>query len=107
MRHVNTTSEDLQRLGMWLIVEEPQLRQVLDVTVETVLAVSKLDFWDEAKKSECSVETPFAFVKSPGVILNGVIDLLFGHEKHWPIIDYKTTLDSTNLEASHPRLPPT
>ncbi|WP_348263255.1 UvrD-helicase domain-containing protein [Telmatobacter sp. DSM 110680] len=101
MRHKNATSEDLKRLGMWLTVEEPQLRQVLAPAVNTVLAVSKLDFWDEAKKSECSVEAPFAFAESPRVILNGVIDLLFGHDGHWRIIDYKTDLDSTNLGASY------
>jgi ATP-dependent exoDNAse (exonuclease V) beta subunit len=86
---------------MWLTVEEPELRQVLDLAVKTVLALSKLDFWDEAKESECSVETPFAFVESPRVVLNGVIDLLFGHEGHWRIIDYKTDLDSSNLGSSY------
>jgi ATP-dependent exoDNAse (exonuclease V) beta subunit len=101
MRQKNATSDDLRRLGMWLTVEEPQLRQVLDLAVNTVLRVSKTDFWDPAKKSDCSVETPFAFADSPDVIVNGVIDLLFGHEGRWRIIDYKTDLGSTGLLASY------
>jgi hypothetical protein len=57
MSQKKTTAEDLQRLGMWLTVEEPQLRQVLELAVKTVLYVSKSDFWDKAKRSDCSVET--------------------------------------------------
>ena len=67
MRQQDATSDDLRRLGMWLTVEEPQLREVLDLAVDTVLQVSKADFWDEARKSEHSVETPFAFATRPGV----------------------------------------
>ena len=101
MRQKQATADDLRRLGMWLTVEEPQLRQVLDLAVKTVLQVSKADFWDEAKKSDRSVETPFAFAESPDAILTGVIDLLFGHEGRWRIIDYKTDVDSTDLVASY------
>jgi ATP-dependent exoDNAse (exonuclease V) beta subunit len=64
MSQKKATAEDLQRLGMWLTVEEPQLRQVLELAVKTVLYVSKCDFWDEAKRSDCSVEAPFAFAES-------------------------------------------
>ena len=63
MRQKHATAEDLRRLGMWLTVEEPQLRPVLDLAVNTVLQVSKAEFWDEAKKSDSSVETPFAFAE--------------------------------------------
>jgi ATP-dependent exoDNAse (exonuclease V) beta subunit len=86
---------------MWLTVEEPQLREVLDLAVNTVLQVSKADFWNEAKKSDRSVETPFAFAERRAAILTGVIDLLFGHEGRWRIIDYKTDVDSTDLVASY------
>jgi len=81
---------------MWLTVEQPQLRQVLELAVKTVLYVSKSDFWDEAKRSDCSVEPPFAFAESFNAILTGVIDLLFGHEGRWQIIDYNTDIDSLN-----------
>ena len=77
MRQQDATADDLRRLGMWLTVEEPELRAVLDLAVTTVLQVSKADFWTEAKKSEHSVETPFAFAARPGAMLTGVIDLLF------------------------------
>lgn len=101
MRQKHATEDDLRRLGMWLTVEEPQLRPVLDLAVNTVLQVSKADFWDEAKKSERSVETPFAFAEGPSAILTGVIDLLFGHEGRWRIIDYKTDVGLTNLVTSY------
>ena len=101
MSQKKATAEDLQRLGLWLTVEEPQLRQVLELAVKTVLYVSKSDFWDKAKRSDCSVETPFAFAESPNAILTGVIDLLFGHEGRWQIIDYKTDVDSPNEVTSY------
>ena len=102
MGQKQASSDDLRRLGMWLTVEQPQLRPVLDLAVNTVLQVSKAEFWNDAKNSECSVETPFAFAESPDAILTGVIDLLFGHEgRRWRIIDYKTDVGSTNLVASY------
>ena len=91
MSQKGATAEDLERLGLWLTVEEPQLRQVLELAIKTVLYVSRSDFWDKAKRSDCSVETPFAFAESPNAILTGVIDNFFsGHEGRWRIIDYKT-----------------
>jgi ATP-dependent helicase/nuclease subunit A len=101
MRQKQPSSDDLRRLGMWLTVEQPQLRPVLDLAVNTVLQVSKADFWNEAKDSDCSVETPFAFAESPDEILTGVIDLLFGYDGRWRIIDYKTDVGSTDLVASY------
>jgi ATP-dependent exoDNAse (exonuclease V) beta subunit len=96
MSQKNATAEDLQRLGMWLTVEQPQSSQVLELAVKTVLFVSKSDFWDKAKRSDCSVETPFAFAESPNAMLTGVIDLLFGQFGRWQIIDYKTDVDPPN-----------
>jgi ATP-dependent helicase/nuclease subunit A len=101
MSQKKATAEDLQRLGMWLTVEQPQLRQVLELAVNTVLYVSKSDFWAEAKRSDCSVETPFAFAENANAILIGVIDLMFGHEGRWRIIDYKTDVDSPELVLSY------
>jgi ATP-dependent helicase/nuclease subunit A len=90
MRQKSATSDDLRRLGMWLTVEEPQLRKVLDLAVNTVLQVSKADFWKEAQKHDRYVETPFAFMDGPATILSGVVDLFFGSGGHWQIVDYKT-----------------
>jgi ATP-dependent helicase/nuclease subunit A len=101
MRQKQASFDDLRRLGMWLTVEQPQLRPVLDLAVNTVLQVSKAEFWNKAKSSECSVETPFAFAESPDEILTGVIDLLFGYEGRWRIIDYKTDVGLTDLVASY------
>ena len=50
MRQKNATPDDLRRLGMWLTVEQPELRPVLDLAVKTVLDVSHAAFWNEAKK---------------------------------------------------------
>ena len=102
MLQKHATPEDLRRLGVWLTVEETQLRDVLDLAVNTVVQVSKADFWDQAKKSEfCSVETPFAFASHGDTILRGVIDLLFGHDGHWRIIDYKTDIGPADLVSSY------
>ena len=101
MRHKHVNFADLRRMGMWLTVEEPELRDVLDLAVNTVLQVAKADFWNEAKKSVHSVETPFAYAQDCNAILTGVIDLLFGHEDRWRIIDYKTDVGSTDLVPSY------
>jgi ATP-dependent exoDNAse (exonuclease V) beta subunit len=82
-------------------VEQPELREVLDLAVSTVLQVSQADFWNEAKKSDRSVETPFAFAERPDAVRTGVIDLLFGGEERWRIIDYKTGVGSAELAISY------
>ena len=51
MRHRTATREDLRRLAMWLTVEEPQLRAVIDEALDTVQAVASGAFWAEAKAS--------------------------------------------------------
>ncbi len=40
MRHKTATRDDLRRLAMWLTVEEPQLRPVIDEALDTVLTVA-------------------------------------------------------------------
>ncbi|MEO8660738.1 MAG: UvrD-helicase domain-containing protein [Bryobacteraceae bacterium] len=101
MRHTAATPFDLRRLGMWLTVEEPQLRPVLDLAVQTVLAVSEAAFWTQAHESDRSVETPFSFAIVSGALVTGVIDLLFNHEGHWTIIDYKTDVGVSELAGSY------
>ena len=94
MRHKSATRDDLRRLAMWLTVEEPQLRAVIDEALETVERLSGAEFWQLAKRHNRSVETPF-FVLEPGNRLtNGVIDLLFQTDKGWQVVDYKTDVPS-------------
>ena len=91
------TREDLRRLAMWLTVEEPQLRAVIDEALDTVQAVASGAFWAEAKASpECHEEAPFAVLESAeGVptVLTGVIDLVHRTGDGWKIVDYKTDRD--------------
>jgi ATP-dependent helicase/nuclease subunit A len=89
MRHQDATRDDLRRLALWLTVEEPQLRAVIDEAMETVERVAKADFWSAAQSDVHSVETPF-MVEEARILTNGVIDLLFETEAGWRVIDYKT-----------------
>jgi ATP-dependent helicase/nuclease subunit A len=94
MRHPGATREDLRRLAMWLTVEEPALRPVLDRAVNTVQKVAAADFWREAGAAHAvHAEVPFMLASAGTgrpVLLNGVIDLVFGDGASWQIIDYKT-----------------
>ena len=81
MRHDQVTHADLHRLATWLSVDEPQLRPVLDRAVNTVLAVSKAEFWHQAARGEHSVETPFTHTVRDREVVSGVIDLLFRGQK--------------------------
>jgi ATP-dependent helicase/nuclease subunit A len=101
MRHKNASYTDLYRLATWLSVEEPQLRVVLDQAVQTVLEVSKAEFWQTAVLSEHSVETPFMTREGPHQIVSGVVDLMFREPKLWKIVDYKTDVEPDNLSASY------
>jgi ATP-dependent exoDNAse (exonuclease V) beta subunit len=94
MRHQSATREDLRRLAMWLTVDEPQLRVVLDHAVETVQRVAQAEFWRAAKAGEHLEEAPFA-VAEGSALTNGVIDLLFNTADGWRIRDYKTDLALT------------
>ena len=97
MRHPAATREDLRRLAMWLTVEEPQLRTVLDKALDTVATVARADFWQAAQAGEHSAEAPFVIADAGGRLTNGVIDLLFRSDLGWQLIDYKTDVD---LDAS-------
>ena len=101
MRHKAATREDLRRLAMWLTVEEPQLRAVIDEALDTVQAVASGEFWAEAKASpECHEEAPFSVLEErEGVptVLTGVIDLVHRTGDGWKIVDYKTDRDARRL----------
>jgi ATP-dependent helicase/nuclease subunit A len=100
MRHKVSTRADLRRLAMWLTVEEPQLRAVIDEALDTVERVARADFWREALDGKHSVETPF-FVSESRRLTNGVIDLLFQSGAGWQVVDYKTdmALDAKTYDA--------
>jgi ATP-dependent helicase/nuclease subunit A len=89
MRQASSTRDDLRRLAMWLTVDEPQLRPVIDRAVETVQHVSTQSFWSVARSGLHSEEMPFTTCDGVG-LTNGVIDLVFESSDGWHIIDYKT-----------------
>ena len=103
MRHEHVTVEDLRRLGLWLTVEEPKLREVLGLAIDTVLQVAKAGFWVDAKAAPHAVEIPFAFMDdtTKHAVMNGVIDLMFERQSAWHVIDYKTDLDVERTEAAY------
>jgi ATP-dependent exoDNAse (exonuclease V) beta subunit len=91
MRHPQSTAADLRRLAMWLTVEEPQLRGVIDEAIQTVQRVARAEFWAEAQAGEHYEEAPFA-VAELGALTSGVIDLLFESAGRWQVRDYKTDI---------------
>lgn len=103
----SATRDDLRRLALWLTVEEPDLRGLIDQAIDTVVSVSKAEFWKEARNSaECHEEAPFAVLEKgdgPPTIVNGVVDLAYRLPNGWQIVDYKTDLgaDQAELEARY------
>ena len=89
MRHQGCSRDDLGRLAMWLTVEEPQLRGVIEEALATVQRVAAAEFWHAAAQSEHSVETPFITGRAKA-LTSGVIDLVFHARAGWQLIDYKT-----------------
>ena len=49
MRHKDASREDLRRLAVWLTVEEPQLRAVIEEALDTVERAARADFWQLAQ----------------------------------------------------------
>ncbi|MDP2322037.1 MAG: UvrD-helicase domain-containing protein [Acidobacteriota bacterium] len=99
LRHQDVTAADLRRLAMWMTMETPDLRPVIDDAVATVQAMSSKEFWAEAKASnECHEEVPFALkVAGDGAgvpkVINGTIDSVYRIGDGWKIVDYKTDID--------------
>jgi ATP-dependent exoDNAse (exonuclease V) beta subunit len=100
MRHPSATRDDLRRVAMWLTVEEPKLRTVIDEALDTVARIARAEFWQLAQRHEHSVESPFV-VSESGRLTNGLIDLLFRSGDGWRVLDYKTDveLDGKKYEA--------
>jgi ATP-dependent exoDNAse (exonuclease V) beta subunit len=100
MRHAPATRDDLRRLAMWLTVEEPQLREVIEEAIDTVEIAAKAGFWAEAQRHPRSEEAPFAVAES-NRLTTGVIDLLYEGAVGWQVIDYKSdrTLDENRYAA--------
>ena len=85
---------------MWLTMEEPQLRKVLDEALDTVERVRGQEFWRAAQSGEHSVEAPFMVATAPRQIMSGVIDLIHREPTGWIITDYKTDAESSPELAS-------
>jgi ATP-dependent helicase/nuclease subunit A len=91
MRTRSATREDLRRLAMWLTVEEPELRPVIDQAIDTVEQVAKADFWAEAKAAaEAYEEAPFAIKEGDAHVVTGTIDMAYRTPDGWRLVDYKT-----------------
>ena len=107
MRHKSATRDDLRRLAMWLTVEEPQLRAVIDQALDTVLAVATRRVLAAARASaECHEEVPFCVRETrDGVptVVSGAIDLVHRAEDGWRIVDYKTdrNVDAAELQIRY------
>jgi ATP-dependent exoDNAse (exonuclease V) beta subunit len=103
MRHKTATRADLRRLAMWLTMEEPQLRAVIEQALDTVEAVSHADFWPTARVSaEAHEEVPFSVRDDRAgipAVLSGTIDLVYRTDDgSWRILDYKTDVDADAAE---------
>ena len=98
MRHAGATRDDLRRLAVWLTVEEPDLRPVIEQALDTVQSVASASFWTEARASaEVHEEVPFAAREQDGAlpkVVNGAIDLAYRTPDGWQIVDYKTDRDA-------------
>jgi ATP-dependent helicase/nuclease subunit A len=107
MRHKRATPDDLRRLAMWLTIEEPELRAVIEEALDTVQAVSGAEFWKEARASaERHEETPFGMRVGGGAgtkLLTGAIDLVYRTRDTWHLLDYKTDTHAsdTDLRAKY------
>ena len=104
MRFPQATRDDLKRLALWLTVEDRDLRGLIDHAIDTVDAVKAADVWQQARAATSAhEEVPFALCESIGgtrVLTNGTIDLVFGTEADWHIVDYKTDLGADTAELA-------
>jgi ATP-dependent exoDNAse (exonuclease V) beta subunit len=106
MRHKGGTQDDLRRLAMWLTVDEPGLRPVIDEAIATVQSMTTREFWGQAKASpECHEEVPFAIaaaVEKDAVpkVLHGTIDAVFRDGASWRVVDYKTDADGAAVSLT-------
>jgi len=83
---------------VWLTVEHPDLRPVIEQALDTVQAVAQASFWKQARESaEVHEEAPFAAREQDGSlpkVVNGVIDLVYRTPEGWQLVDYKTDRDA-------------
>ncbi|MEO7189427.1 MAG: UvrD-helicase domain-containing protein [Vicinamibacterales bacterium] len=105
MRYPHATTDDLRRLALWLIVDEPPLRTVIDQAVATAQAVCASDALAAARVAvERHEEIPFAVARAdrgqPPVVVSGTIDLAYRTGDEWRIVDYKTDVDTAATAAS-------
>jgi ATP-dependent helicase/nuclease subunit A len=98
MRHKTTTRDDLRRLAVWLTMETPELRVVIEQALDTVQAVAQGEFWQEARASvEVHEEVPFSVKEEReglATVVSGAIDLAYRVREGWRIEDYKTDRDA-------------
>jgi ATP-dependent helicase/nuclease subunit A len=102
MRHRKATRDDLRRLAVWLTVEDPQLRPLIEKALDTVEGVASAEFWKQARASEeVYEEAPFALREEANglpTVITGVVDLVYRGADGWRIVDYKTDVDASSEE---------
>ncbi len=80
---------------------EPEEIEILLATVERVRSS---ELWERASRSRRRlIEHPFLVEWEPGVLLEGVVDLLFQEEDGWVLVDYKTDRDDAAFAKRRPR----
>ena len=77
MRHKAATRDDLRRLAMWLTVEEPQLRPVIDEALDTVERTAQRGFLAARAGGRALGGDAVRCRRVRRRLTNGVIDLLF------------------------------
>jgi ATP-dependent helicase/nuclease subunit A len=119
MRHPGATREDLRRLALWLTIEEPPLRALVERAIDTVAAVARDEFWRRAQDApERHEEAPFSVLEAPPAglqtpnagpdpgpiyvpnVLSGTIDLAYRDGDEWRVVDYKTDADATTADLA-------
>ena len=103
MRHPASTRDDLRRLALWLTLEEPQLRPLIDHALDTVAGLGASGFWRHAQTSpERYEEAPFSMLEAGDTpnVLTGTIDLVYRDGEAWQVVDYKTDADATTTDLA-------
>ena len=76
----------------------------LDLLLAVVERVRSSRIWARAQAAErCLVEHPFLVQWQDGVLLEGVVDLLFREPEGWVLVDYKTDPVDEDFQARLPR----
>lgn len=79
-------------MARWFTFEQPELRELVPLALDTVFEVMTTDFWSRAMAADTRlVEVPFGVRSSDGeTLVFGIVDLALGDNEGWQLVDYKT-----------------